>query len=57
MPQATADASGVHAPRPEHVTDHETRLVTWIKRGFERVLHATLRRFAPVVGFSFLPEF
>ncbi|MBC7656355.1 MAG: hypothetical protein H7147_04170 [Frankiaceae bacterium] len=57
MPQATADAFGVHAPGPEYATDHETRLVTWIKRGFERVLRATLRRFAPVVGFSFLPEF
>ena len=52
-----ADRSAADAPGPDvtrHGHDRETRLVTWIKGGFERVLRATLRRFALVVGIALL---
>ena len=52
---AAADlAPGSPAPPPGGGHDRETRLVRWIKAGFERVLRATLRRFALVVGIALL---
>ena len=51
-----AAATGAAGPRAVDAGhgERETRLVRWIKGGFERVLRATLRRFALVVGIALL---